>query len=241
MPLLRRLGVTVVLATAAFLVTSAPAIAAPAVTLLAPSNGQTIILQPGQFITYQWQVSWPDAPPQGNPTTYWELATDPSFSPGSMYGTDGNSCVLPNYACWTSYTAQKAYGPPWGRTFYWRIIFNGVTSAVGSFRVVLAPDLVKPRVRAYGGSARRGAVAHFMARAADDRGPVRYRATLEWRGLTVLGKSFPFANTVWSAPLTFYSRGPLPRRMPAGRYQFCITAWDQAANRARSCALYRIR
>jgi hypothetical protein len=29
--------------------------------------------------------------------------------------------------------------------------------------------------------------------------------------------------------------------MPAGRYQFCITAWDQAANRARSCALYRVR
>src|SRR6478736_4314063 len=42
MPLLRRLGATVVLATAAFLVTSAPALATPSVTLLAPSNGQTI-------------------------------------------------------------------------------------------------------------------------------------------------------------------------------------------------------
>ena len=241
MPRLRRLGVTAVVAVTAFLVTSAPAIAAPTVTLLAPSNGQTITLQPDQLITYKWQVSWPDAPAQGTVTTYWELATDPSFSPASMYGTDGNSCTLPNYACWTSFAAPKAYGPPWGRTFYWRIMFNGVTSAVGSFRVVLAPDLVKPRVKAYGGSARRGTVAHFMARAADDRGHVRLRATLEWRGLTVLGSSFPFSNTVWSAPLTFYSKGPLPRRMPAGRYQFCITAWDQAANRARSCALYRIR
>jgi len=241
MPPLRRLGAAFVVVAAAFLVTSAPALATPSVTLLAPSNGQTITLQPGQVITYKWQVSWPDAPPQGTVATYWELATDPSFSPGSIYGTDGNSCVLPNYACWTSYTAQKAYGPPWGRTFYWRITFNGVTSAVGSFRVVLAPDLVKPRVRAYGGSARRGTVAHFKARAADDRGPVRYRATLEWRGLTVFGSSFPFANTIWSAPLSFYTKRPLPRRMPAGRYQFCITAWDQAANRARSCALYRVR
>ena len=172
-------------------------------------------------------VNWPDAPAQGNVTTYWEIATDPSFSPASMYGTDGNSCTLPNYACWTSFAAQKAYGPPFGRTFYWRIIFNGVTSAVGSFRVVLAPDLAKPRVKAYGGSARRGRVAHFMARAADDRGPVRYRATLEWRGLTVLGSSFPFSNTVWSAPVTFYSKRPLPKRMPAGRYQFCITAHPQ--------------
>ena len=241
MPLLRRLGATVVVAIAAFLVTSAPAIAAPTVTLLAPSNGQTITVQPGQLITYKWQVGWPDAPAQGTVTSYWELATDPSFSPASMYGTDGMSCTLPNYACWTSLAAPKSYGPPWGRTFYWRVTFNGVTSAVGSFRVLLAPDLVKPRVRAYGGSARRGTVAHFMARAADNRGPVRLRATLEWRGLTVLGSSFPFSNTVWSAPLTFYSKGPLPRRMPAGRYQFCITAWDQAANRARSCALYRIR
>jgi hypothetical protein len=36
------------------------------------------------------------------------------------------------------------------------VVFNGVPSAVGSFKVKLAPDLVKPRVRAYGGSARRG-------------------------------------------------------------------------------------
>ena len=238
---LRRLGALLVVAAAALLATASPATAAPTVTLLAPANGQTITLQPGQFITYQWQVVWPDAPAQGTVTTYWELATDPSFSPASMYGTDGNSCTLPNYTCWTSFAAPKAYGPPWDRTFYWRIVFNGVTSAVGSFRVMLARDLVKPRVKAYGGIARRGRVAHFMARAADDRGPVRYRATLEWRGLTVLGSSFPFLQTVWTVPLDFYSKRPLPRRMPAGRYQFCITAWDQAANRARSCALYRIR
>jgi hypothetical protein len=40
-----------------------------------------------------------------------------------------------------------------------------------------------------------------MARVADDRGAVRYRAMLEWRGLPVLARSFPFLQAVWSAPL----------------------------------------
>jgi hypothetical protein len=218
-----------------------PATAAPQITLLSPSNGSTITLQPGKYITYSWLINWPDAPPQGIVTTYWELSTDPYFGPGQMIGTEGQSCSTQNYRCWTTWTPPKAYGPPYGRTFFWRVVFNGVTSAVGSFKVVLARDTTKPRVRAYGGSARRGTTAHFRARVSDDRGPVRYRATLEWRGLPVLARSFPFLHAVWSAPLDFWSARPLPRRMRPGRYQFCLTAWDQTGNRARSCAVYRIR
>jgi hypothetical protein len=234
--------VTVVVAVAAFALGRAePAAAAPSVTLLAPSNGSTVTIKPGEFITYRWQVSWPDAPPQGSATIVWEVATDPSFGHGQIYGTDVQSCPVPNYACWTSYAAPKAYGPPYGRTFYWRVLVNNVSSAAGSFTVKLAPDLVKPRVRAYGGSARRGTRAHFMARVQDERGPVRYRASLEWRGIPVLARSFPFLHSVWTAELNFWSAQPLPRRMRPGRYQFCLTAWDKAGNRARSCALYRIR
>jgi hypothetical protein len=220
--------------------TAEPAAAAPNITLLAPSNGSTVTIQPGQFITYRWLVNWPDAPSQGIVTTSWELSTDPSFAPGETV-TDGQSCPAQNYACWTSFAAPRAYGPPYGRTFFWRIVFNGVPSAVGSFKVLLARDLVKPRVRAYGGSVRRGTTAHFMARVADDRGPVRFRASLEWRGLPVMARSFPFLHAVWTAPLDFWSARPLPRRMRPGRYQFCLTAWDQTGNRARSCAVYRIR
>jgi hypothetical protein len=220
--------------------TAEPAAAAPNITLLAPSNGSTVTIQPGQFITYRWLVNWPDAPPQGIVTTSWELSTDPSFAPGETV-TDGQSCPAQNYACWTSFAAPRAYGPPYGRTFFWRIVFNGVPSAVGSFKVLLARDLVKPRVRAYGGSARRGTTAHFMARVADDRGPVRFRASLEWRGQPVMARSFPLLHAVWTAPLDFWSARPLPRRMRPGRYQFCLTAWDQTGNRARSCAVYRIR
>lgn len=37
------------------------------------------------------------------------------------------------------------------------------------------------------------------------------------------------------------SKGRLPRMWPAGRYLACVTAWDKASNRAKACALYRIR
>ena len=236
-----RLVVLLVSATAITLATAGPAVAAPTITLLAPSNGSTVTIKPGEYITYRWQVNWPDAPPQGIVITHWELSSDPYFGPGQIIGTEGQSCSAQNYACWTSWAPPRAYGPPYGKTFYWRVVFNGTPSAVGSFRVMLAPDLVKPRVRAYGGSARRGTTAHFMARVEDDRGPVRYRASLEWHGIPILARSFPFLTTVWTAPLDFWSARPLPRRMRRGRYQFCITAWDKAGNRARNCALYRIR
>lgn len=52
---------------------------------------------------------------------------------------------------------------------------------------------------------------------------------------------FGFVQTSWSGRATFYTKGRLPRLLPAGRYLACVTAWDKAANRAKSCAPYRIR
>jgi hypothetical protein len=234
--------VALAVAVAAFTLGKAEsAAAAPTVTLLTPANGSTVTLKPNAYITYRWQVSWPDAPPQGVIATVWQLSTDPYLGPGQVVGNESQTCSAQNYACWTTWTPPRVYGPPYGQTFYWRVVFNGVSSPVGSFKVKLAPDLAKPRVRAYGGSARRGTTAHFLARVADDRGAVRFRVTLEWHGLPVLARSFPFVESVWSAPLDFWSARPLPRRMRPGGYQFCIKAWDRAGNHARSCALYRIR
>jgi hypothetical protein len=237
----RLLAAALLVITALMLGRAEPASAAPQITLLSPSNGQVVTVQPVAFITYRWLTNWPDPPPTGTATIVWELSFDPSFRPGTLYGSDMQTCPVQAVNCWSSYAAPKAYGPPYGRTFFWRVLVNNVPSAVGSFRVMLARDLAKPRVKAYGGSARRGTTAHFMARVSDNRGPVRYRATLEWRGLPVLARSFPFLHAVWTAPLDFYSARPLPRRMRPGRYQFCLTAWDQTGNRARSCAVYRIR
>ena len=117
-----------------------------------------------------------------------------------------------------------------------------VYSDVGSFTVKI-PDHVKPRVRAISGNARRGKRAHFAVRAADDRGEVRYRATLLWRGgYTVLARSFPFVRAAWAKPLTLLERQAAPDPAPPGSLRsFCVKAWDRAGNHARNCAPYRIR
>jgi hypothetical protein len=103
------------------------------------------------------------------------------------------------------------------------------------------PDRVKPRVRVYPGSAVRGRRAFLRFRAADDRDFVRFRVSFVYRGRLLMWVNFGFVQTTWSGRNTFYTKGPLPRILPAGRYLGCVTAWDKAANRAKSCAPYRIR
>ena len=78
-------------------------------------------------------------------------------------------------------------------------------------------------------------------RAADDRDFVRFRVSFVYRGRLLMWVNFGFVQTTWSGRNTFYTKGPLPRILPAGRYLGCVTAWDKAANRAKSCAPYRIR
>jgi Thrombospondin type 3 repeat len=103
------------------------------------------------------------------------------------------------------------------------------------------PDRVKPRVKVYSGSAVRGRRMFLHFRAADDRDFVRFRVTLTYRGRTAMWADFGYAQLSWSTPATVYTRRALPRRLPAGRYVACVTAWDKASNHAQSCAPYRIR
>jgi len=235
---LARLAVSAVMATALVLGTAGPAAAAPTVALLTPGDGSAITLKPNTYVTYRWLVSWPDAPKKGTVAISWQLSTDPGFGIGKIVGAEAHTCPVRSYNCWTEFTPSRAYG---AQTFYWRVKFGNVYSDVGSFTVVI-PDRVSPRVRALGGSARRGRRAHFALRASDDRGEVRYRATLLWRGgYTVLARSFPFARADWAQPLRFSSARPLSRRLRPGRYLFCAKVWDRAGNHARNCAPYRIR
>ena len=103
------------------------------------------------------------------------------------------------------------------------------------------PDRVRPRVHVSPGSARRGQQAFFTARVADDRGVVRMRVTLAYHGHVLFGGSFGWTHTSWDVPQTFYTKSRLPSFLPSGRYAACITAWDRAKNRARSCARYIVR
>ena len=102
-------------------------------------------------------------------------------------------------------------------------------------------DRVKPRVKVYSGSARRGRRAFLHFRATDDRDFVRFRVSFLYRGRLAMWVDFGFVQLSWSQPATFYTKQPLPRRLPAGRYIACVTAWDKAANQAKGCAPYRIR
>jgi hypothetical protein len=109
------------------------------------------------------------------------------------------------------------------------------------FKVVNKVDNVKPRVRVLPGSAKRGKRAQLLVRAADDRGRVRLRVTLEYHGRTLYSGRMPMTVTYWAHPLFFHSSRPLPRFLPAGRYQACARAWDESGNTARSCAWYHVR
>jgi hypothetical protein len=103
------------------------------------------------------------------------------------------------------------------------------------------PDRVKPQVRVYSGSARRGARAYLRARMADDRGFVRLHVTLAHRGRVFYRGRFGWVQPSWAVVETFYTLTRLPRFLPVGRYSACVQAWDRAGNTAKACAPYRVR
>jgi hypothetical protein len=103
------------------------------------------------------------------------------------------------------------------------------------------PDRVKPRIKVYPGAAVRGRRLFLKFRAADDRDLLRFRVTLQYHGRLAMWADFGFAQMSWDARATFYTKKALPRRVPAGRYLACVTAWDKAANQAKGCATYLIR
>jgi Thrombospondin type 3 repeat len=103
------------------------------------------------------------------------------------------------------------------------------------------PDRVKPRIRVFPGSARRGKHGYITARVADDRSFVRIRLNLTYFGHVLYRGVFTWPQSRWDQPATFRTRTPLPMFLPRGLYQACATATDKAGNVGRSCARYRVR
>lgn len=215
----------------------------PQITLLGPANGATLAYPAyGDGTTkFSWHVSW-DAAEQT--TVMFQLGSDPNFAPGT-FTQDNFACTAADPNCTSSYAPPRSYSPPYPKVFYWRVGLTTsagyVWSATSMFKVVNLVDTVKPRVRVYAGSARRGSRAFVRLRAADNRGRVRLHVTLSYRGRALYNARMPMTVTYWADPLFFFTRKPLPRFLPAGRYQACVKAWDQAGNSARSCAPYRVR
>ena len=103
------------------------------------------------------------------------------------------------------------------------------------------PDRVKPRVHVLPGSARRGKRAYITVRVADDRSFVRLHVALTYFGHVMYRGEFAWAHSRWDAPATFHTQTPLPKFLPRGLYQACVTASDKAGNSKRSCARYVVR
>jgi hypothetical protein len=101
------------------------------------------------------------------------------------------------------------------------------------------PDVIKPKVRAYSGSARRGASAIFRFRAYDNR-PAKIRLTVRWHGRLVLKGEMPQALVSWSTKADWWTEEVINPRWPIGTYTFCAVVIDGAGHRATSCVPYRI-
>jgi hypothetical protein len=102
-------------------------------------------------------------------------------------------------------------------------------------------DRSRPRVRTFWGSARRGKRAFFYAQVRDNLGEVRMLTVLIYRGLPVLEGKHALQARQLAGPAAVPQPAALSRRMPAGIYKICVTAWDRAGNKGRSCARYRVR
>ena len=214
----------------------------PQITLLAPANGAIVEDSPEKpnAVEFKWRVDWSQPPAVGAVIISVKWATDPGFTENVSGGNQ--TCPVANVNCWTSFSPNHT----WKGRYYWKVTVASeqpAESATWMFTGVEAPpkpDRTRPYVRTLSGSAKRGKRAFFSARVRDNKGEVRMRAVLSYRALPVLEGRTRFAPVAWSVRQRFYSIRPLPRRLPAGIYKICITAWDRAGNQGHSCARYRV-
>lgn len=215
------------------------------VALLTPASGATVVQwgELGTAPTFGWRIDWGDAPAGGPVVVSLRIATDPGLTQNASENTF--ACPVRDVNCRTSFKPNRIYQG----TYYWRVTVAGAVRAASETRSFTGvrqgggsgPDRSKPRVLALTGVAQRGQTAFFSARADDDRGVLRLRATLMRNGREYARATGTYRPVSWSRRQTLYSSGPLRRGFPGGAYRLCITAWDRAGNAARSCVPYRLR
>jgi hypothetical protein len=210
---------------------------APRITLTAPTPGAQVTGR----VTFSWRVDWHQPPASGTVILVHRIGTDPGLTQNVTTSTYG--CPVTDLSRCLSHSPNASYR---GR-HYWQVSMVGAAEARSATWMFMgveprpAFDRSRPRVRTFWGSARRGKRAFFFAQVRDNLGEVRMLTVLIYRGLPVLEGNTPFKRVSWRARQRFHSQRPLSRRMPAGVYKICVTAWDRAGNKGRSCARYRIR
>lgn len=209
----------------------------PRITLTAPAPGTLV---QGR-VTFSWRVDWLQPPASGTVTLVHRIGTDPGLTQNVTTSTYG--CPVTNLSACLTHSPSASYK---GR-YYWQVSMVGAAEARSATWMFMgteprpAFDRFRPRVRTFWGSARRGKRAFFYAQVRDNLGEVRMLTVLIYRGLPVFESNTPFKRVSWRVRQRFHSMRPLSRRMPAGVYKICVTAWDRAGNKGRSCARYRVR
>jgi hypothetical protein len=213
----------------------------PQITLLAPANGAVVQGSTGlNAVEFKWRIDWAQPPAVGVVIISVKWATDPGFTQ-NVSGAN-QTCPVTNVNCWTTFRPNHT----WKGRYYWKVTIASdepAESATWMFTGIEAPpqiDQTRPYVRTSPGSVKRGKRAFFTAQVRDNKGEVRMRALLTYRGRPVLDGRTGFARVLWTVRQRFYSIRPMPRQLPAGIYKICITAWDRAGNQGQSCARYRV-
>ena len=206
------------------------------VLLVSPQNGALI---QRSHVTFVWRVESP--PASGAVQVVHRYASDRAMT--RQVVATARTCPAADVNCWTSHRPKETFH---GR-YYWQVSLSGAVQAASAVNLlsVSGPrdeiDRSRPSVRALEGTARRGARALFAARVRDNSGEARLDAQLTNRGVPVGEGKAGFAPVTWSARMRVRSTRPLSRRLAAGAYRLCVTAWDRAGNQARSCAPYHVR
>ena len=208
------------------------------IVLVSPANGA---LLGRSYVTFSWRVEWPRPPASGTVEVIHRQAADRAFT--REVTTVSRTCPVTDVNCWTSY---RPAGTFYGR-YYWQVTLAGAVQATSQTFLFTAAgprkaiDRARPRVRAFGGTARRGAVAFFTASVADNSSEVRLQAELTRRGFPVAQGMTGFVPAAPGARRRIRSSRPLQKTLQPGLHMLCVTAWDRAGNRGRACARYRVR
>lgn len=208
------------------------------VVLVSPANGALI---QRSHVTFVWRVESYRPLSPGTVQVSHRYASDRAMT--QQVSTTTRTCPATDLNCWTTHRPSETF---YGR-YYWQVTLTGALQASSATHLlsVTGPraefDRARPSVSALAGSASRGRRALFLARVKDNSGEARLDAQLTHRGVPVAEGKAGFTPVVWAARRGIRSTRPLSRRLPAGTYRLCVTAWDRAGNRSQSCARYRVR
>jgi hypothetical protein len=228
------------------------------VLLVSPAGG-TIVPRYGPSPLFRWRITESGrAPARGSGRL--EVSTSPTFAQSAIYSFD---CAAAAGGCpqahrwpgtqpyWYDLANSCSDVPAVGscrtlsRVLYWRVRYEpagaaSATSPVGVLERAVSSDRTPPAVKTVAGNSRVGATAAVEFLVSDGSGVVRDIVELESGASVVFGVRTAWTTVARTRQSFRFIVLPLPPTIGAGVYRVCVTAQDQADNRATDCAPYTI-